>query len=370
MNIGSAWLLNSTDGSGGQTRLDTRLAPIGTMAPDGPLASRGGVIPGSAEGQYLMDGLYVFGDKAGMSALVAPGRAVVQGRPGAGAYPVYISEYTSLTFLDGDPGLPRVDLVVVRVYDDAGTTAAVLEIVQGEYAASPVAPRVPEAALALAEVKVPAGASAGNGGINWTTAVKDLRRPTASVGGIVPAGGPAYRGSYPGQYRDNGGSLERWNGTEWRPYPEPRATWQDYTPAWGQATAGAPVPKLGNGSLWGRYIKDGPVAHFQAAVTIGSTSNWGGPNKNGNWYLSLPVRPAGPRGLTINFRARTGGDPGGYFYGGAEISTAYHPNGVARNWSTIQANGKPTGVWVDADDPMTPLPGSWYEVWGTYEVAP
>ncbi|MBP2403572.1 hypothetical protein [Streptomyces syringium] len=371
MNIRSAWLLNSTDADGGQTRVDTRLAPLGTMTPNGVLSSRDGVIPGSVGGNEAISGLRVFGDTAGMSAKVAPGRAVVQSTEVAGAYPVVCSEHTSVTFGDGDPGYPRVDLVVLRIYDaqqDASNqTAAVIEVVQGIPAANPVAPKTPLGSLALAEVTVPKGASSGTGGINWATAVKDRRRATVAVGGIIPLGwGLGFDGAYPGQYRDTGVGLERWDGQKWMPYPQ-RPSWQDYTPIW-RATQGPPV-NLGNGSVTGRYIQDGPIVHFRAELTIGSTTTWGGSGSNGNWYLSLPVRPVAKPVHTVNFRARIGGESNGYFHGGAEISASYEEKGVARSWSAVQASGKPTGFWVDGDDPMPPVAKNWYEVYGTYEAA-
>ncbi|MEX2985338.1 hypothetical protein [Streptomyces sp. C36] len=389
MNIRSAWLLNTTDAGGGQSRTDTRLAPLGAMTPGGAMTSLDGVLPGSANGTTTVSGLRVYGDTAGLSAKVAPGRAVVQGSEAAGAYPVYVPEVTSITFADGDPGNPRVDLVVLRVYDNdqdgLGQTAATIEIVPGRAGASPSAPPVPAGSLPLAKVTIPAGASAGTGGLDWKSAVEDLRRATVAVGGIVPlARGVAFGGAYPGQYRDNGSGLERWNGKEWRPYPE-QPVWKDYTPQWRSGRNGAEHPMLRGGSIEGRYVKMGPVVHFRVFLRIGSFDNWGGPGANGNWYVTLPVLPA--RSSTGHFRARLGagsgnGNDGGYFHGACEISP--ESGGSARNWTTTKSSGAPTSAWVDGDDPMPPLgaagqvgmpgtkpvdlPSNWYELWGTYEV--
>ncbi|WP_053161377.1 hypothetical protein [Streptomyces caatingaensis] len=378
MNIGSAWLLNTDgNGEGGQSRLDTRLSPLGTMAPTGTLTSRPGVIPGSADGSRYIDGLWVDNNGTGMSTKVNPGRAVVQGSPAAGAYPVYVPETTSITFADGDAGNPRVDLVVLRIYDDqqdaSGRTGAVIEIVPGLPAAYPVAPAVPAACLPLAEVFVKAGASTGNGGIDWSTAVIDRRQATVAVGGIIPADrGVSYPGAYPGQYRDNGRGLQRWDGKSWR---DMRPTWQEYQPVWG-AEEGKVSPQIGNGSISGRYIQDGPQVQFYASLRIGSTTKWGGAGQNGNWFLTLPVPPS--LAMPGNFRARTGPDGGGYYFGGCYVykTTAKDAfttrvpagTGVARGWSCSATDGRATGIWVDADYPATPQDGSWYEVWGSYEV--
>lgn len=380
MNIRSAWLLNSTpDGNGGQSRIDTRLAPLGTMTPSGPLMSRDGVIPGSPNGDETVSGLQVTGGATGMSAKVSPGRAVVQSTEVAGAYPVYVPEYTSITFADGDPGNPRVDLVVVRIYDNdqdaSNKTAAAIEIVQGTPSASPTAPPTPSGSLALAEVTVPAGASTGAGGLNWKSAVKDRRRVTVAVGGIIPRGwGLGFNGAYPGQYRDTGVGLERWDGSVWKPYPDPIPSWQSYTPKWGAENG--PQPKTGNGSVTGRYIKVGNEVRFYASLSIGTTSNWGGSGHNGNWYLTLPVPPAVP--IAAHFRGRIGPGDGVYYFGGCQIYRSDPNNrisgvadgtGVARGWCCNDSNGRPSGAWVDADHPAVPTPDkSWYEVWGTYEV--
>lgn len=377
MNIGSAWLLNTdANGEGGQSRLDTRLSPLGTMAPTGTLSSRPGVIPGSADGSRHLDGLWVDTNGTGMSTKVNPGRAIIQGTAAAGAYPVYVPEFTSVTFADGDAGNPRVDLVVVRVHDHqqdaSGNTAALIDIVQGVPAAHPEAPAAPPASLPLAEVFVKANASAGTGGIDWKTAVSDRRQATVAAGGILPADrGVSYPGSYPGQYRDNGRGLQRWDGKAWR---DMRPTWQKYEPVWGAEDGKA--PQLGNGSVSGRYIQDGPQVQFYASLRIGSTSRWGGADQNGNWFLTLPVPPS--LAMPGNFRARTGPNGGAYYFGGCFIyqttpddkfSTRVKAGtGVARGWSCSAADGRASGAWVDADFPATPQDGSWYEVWGTYEV--
>ncbi|MFI9239730.1 hypothetical protein [Streptomyces sp. NPDC053079] len=365
-NVRSAWLLNRTDAGGGQSRVDTRLSPLGTMAPEGVLATRDGVIPGAQGGLRALDGLYVSGDQ-GMTGKVTPGRAVVQGTEPAGSYPVVVTDYVPLTFADGDPNNPRVDLVVLRVYDaqqdTSNRTEAAVEIVQGVPGANPAAPATPRAAIALAEVTVPAGASAGKGGINWD-GVRDRRRATVAVGGIIPRGwGQNFPGGYVGQYRDTGTGLERWNGTQWKPYPEPRPGWRDYTPEWGAENG--PKPSVGNGSLTGRYLHDGAIVHFTATLRIGSTTNWGGTGKNGNWWLSLPVRPTGPSiPGDLKFRLASG-----YYHGSCYVEANRHANGTAGRWSANKASGQPDGGWVDGDWPEIVVADNWFTVTGFYEAS-
>jgi hypothetical protein len=219
MTVRAAWLLAGPPD--GQTRTDTRLAPLGTFAPEGELTTRGGVIAGGAP-------LMATGAGA-MQVQVGTGRALVQGTTAQGAYPVAVTVPETLTVGDGNAQYPRIDSVVLRVYDglfDAqGKTAVALELVVGTAQPSPVEPNLPPSSLRLWSITVPAGASAGTGGINWGTALADRRRFTTSYGGIIPRGwGTSFTGAYDGQFRDVGGVLERWNASTstWSTYRPPR----------------------------------------------------------------------------------------------------------------------------------------------------
>ncbi|MFK0180002.1 hypothetical protein ACIQVR_28975 [Streptomyces xanthochromogenes] len=220
MTVRAAWLL--TGPPDGQTRSDTRLAPLGTMVPEGELTSRDGVIAGGSP--LLATGV------AAMQLQLGPGRALVQGTTAQGAYPVAVTVPETLTVADGDAQYPRIDSVVLRVYDglydQSKTTAVTVELVKGQPAASPAEPVLPACSLRLWSITVPAGASAGNGGITWASALADRRRFTASYGGVIPRGwGTSFTGAYDGQFRDNAGVLERWNATtaKWETYRPPLA---------------------------------------------------------------------------------------------------------------------------------------------------
>ncbi|MEU1124127.1 hypothetical protein ABZ371_11265 [Streptomyces sp. NPDC005899] len=266
MPVRSAWLVNRTDVESGQSRADTRLAPTGTMTPTSGLASRGGVIPGSPDGKSLMSAFYVFSSTAGMTATVAPGRAVVQGSEAAGAYPVVLTDYTTVVFADGDANNPRIDLVVLRIYDaqvdKSGRTEAVLEIVRGTAEGNPQVPQTPAASLPLATVRVPAGASVGTGGIAWASAVANLRTSTVALGGILPLYGNTNEpGAYPGQYRDVGVQLQRWDGGAWVGYPS-------------QLGGIAPTGQLATGGYVGQYRDNN-----------GRLERWSGTA----WVLAMPT---------------------------------------------------------------------------------
>ncbi|WP_037912343.1 hypothetical protein [Actinacidiphila yeochonensis] len=218
MTVHSAWLLTN-----GQTAEDTRLTQLGATLPADPLTVRSGILPGSATGSAIV-AAFGLTSQSGMSATVGPGRAVIQGTAAQGAYPVTLSDATPVTIADNTSQYARIDLVCLRVYDAsyAGEqTTADLEVIQGTPSAVPVVPAIPELTLPLYEVRVPAGASAGGGGVDWTTQVLDLRATTVATGGVLPAyGNTTVPGAYPGQYRGLGNVLQRWDGTAWVPYPQ------------------------------------------------------------------------------------------------------------------------------------------------------
>ncbi|MFJ8900039.1 hypothetical protein [Streptomyces sp. NPDC102370] len=217
MTVRAAWLLPGGSGPG-QTREDTRLAPLGTMTPAGELTTQPGVIPGGDP--------FAASGAGAMSLQIGVGRAAVQGTLAQGAYPVAVDAPEVVTFTDGSAQFARIDTVVLRVFDGlfdtSGQTLARVEVVEGDATATPTAPTLEPACLPLWDVRVPAGASAGAGGIDWGSALTDRRRYTVAVGGIAPQGAAADAGAYDGQYRDAGGFLERWNAAA--------GTWVIYRP--------------------------------------------------------------------------------------------------------------------------------------------
>ncbi|MER5194699.1 hypothetical protein ACWD3J_33185 [Streptomyces sp. NPDC002755] len=220
MAVRSAWL--SPDG---QTREDTRVTQIGAVTPVTDIKGRSGVLPGSENGLYRVTGLWLNGTTGGMTATVGVGRAVIQTSVARGAYPVAVTEPVPLTFDAGDSQFGRVDLVVLRVYDDdydgSDRTEAAVEIVKGVAAATPVAPAAPDASLVLFTVAVAKNAGAGSGGIDWDSARVDLRPTTVPLGGILPTrSDDTAPGGYPGHYRDVNDTLQRWSSTAWVPYPK------------------------------------------------------------------------------------------------------------------------------------------------------
>ncbi|MEU7038074.1 hypothetical protein ABZ958_30965 [Streptomyces sp. NPDC046237] len=217
MTVRAAWLQPT-----GQTREDTRLTlaalltPSGQSAEETPLRSRAGILPGG----------FVLTGNSPMQCSIGTGRAIVQGKDtDQGAYMVAVTAPETLTVTDGDPQYGRIDLVELAVvdndYDRTGVTEAVVRLVKGTASATPAVPvSGPGSTLPLYTVAVPAGTSAGTGGINWTSAaVTPLHWPVVALGGIMPTSG--FKGAYVGQYRDAAGLFQRWDGTAWVSYPKP-----------------------------------------------------------------------------------------------------------------------------------------------------
>lgn len=296
MPVRSGWL--SPDG---QTREDTRLVSLGALTPTSPVGTRSGVLPGSYSGLHRIAGFTLTGVEGTMTATLSPGRAILQAPDTQnatgvrGAYPVALTEYLTLSFAPGNALYGRIDLVVLRVHDDAydgsHRSEAVVEIIEGTPAATPVAPAAPGLSLPLYEVAVQANAAAGANAIDWATALTGRRTATVGIGGILPVGTDTAGGSYPGQYRDLNGQLQRWNGTAWTDYP-PLPTWQSWTPTWTTST-GSATPSYGDAAVNCRYVKFGTTVQLAFSIQFGSTTNFGaGPTTSDNWRFSLPVPAA------------------------------------------------------------------------------
>lgn len=94
-----------------------------------------------------------------MSVLVAPGHAVIRGTEAVaqGAYFCSSLSAETLSITNGSAANDRIDLVVARVFDaeySGATNLWQLDVIQGVPAGAPVAPDLPDNAIALAEVLV------------------------------------------------------------------------------------------------------------------------------------------------------------------------------------------------------------------------
>lgn len=179
------------------------------FAANGSAAAMGtGIRPGDPGLAVTLAGSVV-NVSAGVAALYHAGTGAYRA-----SFPTAVSP-GSLTA--ADPTNPRVDLVYLRVWDNAvdGTGLFKTDIVYlaGTAATSPVAPTpgTLEIYIPLAVISVP---KSGGG----SPAVSSIVRPVfVAPGGIAPSS--ATPGTYAGQYRDTGlaaGTLQRYNGTAWQ----------------------------------------------------------------------------------------------------------------------------------------------------------
>lgn len=181
-----------------------RVQSLGVMSNGTALGVRPGVIPGTG-------GLAV--SVVGTAITVGAGNAWVY-QSGQGVYGVSLSSGGSHTLTAAHATLARVDLVYLRVWDNSvdasGLNKADSVYLAGTASASPVAPTPAgtQIYLPLATISVPASGG-GSPSVSQTVLPK-----TVAPGGIVPDAAAA--GLYTGQYRDNGTTLERYNGSAWR----------------------------------------------------------------------------------------------------------------------------------------------------------
>jgi hypothetical protein len=358
MTVRSAWLLEN-----GQTRADTRLAPLGAMTPVDALTSRQGIVPGGTA--FAANGV------SAMQLQIAPGRALVQGSVLQGAYPVVLAEAETLTFADGDAQFGRIDVVVLRVkdtvYDATGEISADIEILQGAHTATPQPPLIPASALPLYQVAVDARASAGTGGITWSSALEDLREYTVAVGGILPEGTDNPAGGHVGQVRIIANRLHQWTGNSWQEFAPPSVlgsagAWYEYTPAW-RATNTSAV-SIGNGKIKMRWTRVGRTVFGTLRMHLGSTTAVG--TAANGWFWELPVTPLAVAGIPSY---------------GVGIATAFR-GGVSAYSGAVQADPVANEMYILKNDsgfvwgnhdghpfPTTPRAGDMITATFLYEAA-
>lgn len=211
----SEYALRLTNGTDTAPRM--RRADALPLHHDGPQGTRGGLRPDGGGVVTVVSG--------GMQVQVQPLTCWVEGGASAvqGGYPYVLDATTTLAIADGDASLERTDTVAVVVYDDAfdssGATSASVQVVQGTPGDG--APALPTNAVALYDVIVPAGASAGTGGLSAGNLGPDRRAWTVAAGGVLPVSGAAERdalGALEGQavYREDTGKLQVYAQGTWR----------------------------------------------------------------------------------------------------------------------------------------------------------
>lgn len=207
-------LANSQDTS---TRM--RFGDMLALAAAGPLQARNGLRPDGGGEVSVVAG--------SMTVQVTPFMAWVQGTSttAQAGYPFVLDSTLTLTLSAGDPASDRVDTIVARVQDDAydssGATVATVAVVEGVPGAG--APALPATCIPLRDVTVPAGVSAGTGGLVAGNLGADRRTYVTGLGGVTAVSSTADRDSLPAQagtvvYRKDTDTLQAYNGTSWDTY--------------------------------------------------------------------------------------------------------------------------------------------------------
>lgn len=191
------------------------------------LGARAGVRPGGS------DALTLAGTTINVNArpvVVYPGESSTDG-----PYIGHLMPDTH-TLDPADGSNPRIDIVIVRVYDDdhdaSGRRELVTEYIAGTPAADPDPPATPSGAWVGLEVLVPAGGSP-------SPSATYVAPYAVASGGVLPVRdnteGPD-AGRYHGmvRYRQDTDELEAWDGSAWQPIAAPNG--------WTRITSGAAGP--------------------------------------------------------------------------------------------------------------------------------
>jgi hypothetical protein len=186
--IDGAWSLQSTNTAKIGRYHDVAFLGTGTSALSN--SARSGVLCSTSNNGTYVD-LWVgqHGSGTNLSVDVFAGAGVIN-RAGQGPYLAISSSTVTVTLSTADPTNPRIDLIIMRVYDGVlsdGSTQATIEAVTGTPASSPVAPSLPTntgggtVAIPLAQVRVNANAT----GITQSN-ITDVRNSAGLRGGFRP----------------------------------------------------------------------------------------------------------------------------------------------------------------------------------------
>lgn len=180
---------------------------------------------GMARGGFRNDGGGVVTVNAGtMTVAVSPFTAWVDGGVSdlQGGY-TFVSDTTeTLTVSPGHASLSRTDVVIAEVrdttHDGSGSTDARVRILEGTPGSG--TPALPTNALALRNITVAAGTSAGTGGLSGGALSTDRRTYTTGLGGVLSVASQAERDALPQTrgtvvYRTDTDALEMRRAAGW-----------------------------------------------------------------------------------------------------------------------------------------------------------
>lgn len=206
-------------GNTNTTQADHRSLIAALTQPAGSVTHRPGLFPTFAPANIS--------NVSSMTAGIGPFKAMINNQGGGGTFLVQSDAPANVDFDPGEAGVTRTDRIIIRVYnhsqDGSGRDEAVVEYLKGQSSGSATA--LPDNSLLLYEIPVPAGASSGGGGINFTSLRVDRRVWTTAAGGVIPldfatqVNDGTIVNPFDGMvaYARNTGHIYVYNGSLWRP---------------------------------------------------------------------------------------------------------------------------------------------------------
>ena len=329
----SAFALDAVSGAPEYTgkMLRSALSALLGSPPSGrPLGATSGVRPGTPTSTVSV---------SGSTVTIAPHSGVldVQADATTGPYLYAVTAAETVALNAAHATYTRWDRIGVQLSDPAagdGTSTPGVAIVYtpGTPAASPALPAAPARSLTLARVVVPqSGGGAAtvvwlapepHQGVAWYTseAARGIANPAPQTGDIAVIGSDASM------------QVTIWDGTAWRTI-WPAAGWQSYTPALTNIT-------LGNGTMVGRYLRQGDLVTVSVDITLGSTSAITGVVSVG---LPLPtLRPAVGAAALLDAGLR-------YYAGVARASAGASVAGLSAASTDGTINATSPFTWTTGD---------------------
>lgn len=236
-----------------------------------------------------------------MTATVQPFSAWIDGSTSntQGGYPFICDAAKNLTVTDGHASLARVDTVVAQVrdtaFDGSGFTDARVYIVTGSPGGG--APAVPASAIPLRDINVPAGASAGAGGLTAANLGADRRVFTTGLGGVLTVASQTERDALSPRngnlvYRADTDGLQVKASGGWRDLPHQSASPVNVLSSL-TASAGWTLTSA-------EYVKFGPMVALyviatRTGVDMGPLSSGGNLSPDVAVFTGVPaaIRPTG-----------------------------------------------------------------------------
>ncbi|MEV6124372.1 hypothetical protein AB0M23_28345 [Streptomyces sp. NPDC052077] len=256
-----------------------------TMHNGNALGARSGVVPGT-------NGLAV--TLSGTTISVGSGIALVY-QPNQGVYRAAMTATSSATLQAAHATLSRIDLVYLRVWDNAvdasGQNIADVVYLPGTPSSTPSAPTPTgtQITMSLATITVP---PVGGGAPSVSTTVRPY---TVAPGGILPLQTSAPPSPYVGQYWDDQSDLRRYNGTSWE-------TMQKVE------TVGWTTPSLGTGYTTGdggsAGNQNGPIRYRRYVERGTPYLEWdGGASRTSGAQVANILSAALPSAMRPKYRA-------------------------------------------------------------------